>query len=76
MDFDREFILTAKFSQSTVLKAVLEELPNKHWSKKMGDSIETNETEPDILQRQWNKEHKVDQKVEGEELWHTHCPKC
>ena len=33
----------------------------------MGNSVETNETEPDVLQRQEQKSIKVDQKVEGEE---------
>ena len=35
--------------------AILEELSNQRRSKNIGDEEETKETEPDVLQRQWNK---------------------
>ena len=38
-----------------MLTATLEELSNQRWSKKIGDGVETKETELNVLQRQWSK---------------------
>ena len=48
-------VLAYKFCWTWIPGAILEELSNQCRSKKISDEEETKETEPDVLQRQWNK---------------------